>query len=153
LTAVILGLAMLVAGYIGEFSGKRFHDLAAVGLWLGSLLVAGAVAATVFAYGIMVSPADDITLLTVTIMMVASGVGFRFKAPTLLGGIALGAYLVSILVDLAYSPQVAVGIYLAVGGLTVFLTGIALSMCRERLLELPEQWSRREGAFKFIGWR
>lgn len=153
LTAVILGLAMLVAGYIGEFSGKRFHDLASVGLWLGSLLVAGAVAATVFAYGIMVSPADDITLLTVTIMMVASGVGFRFKAPTLLGGIALGAYLVSILVDLAYSPQVAVGIYLAVGGLTVFLIGIALSMCRERLLELPEQWSRREGVFKFIGWR
>jgi hypothetical protein len=28
-----------------------------------------------------------------------------------------------------------------------------LSMCRERLLELPEQWSRREGVFKFIGWR
>ena len=153
LIAVTFGLLMLAAGYIGRFSEERMLDLASVGLWLGSLLVAGAVSLAVFTQGIMASPADDLALLTLTILMVASGAGFQFKAPTMLGGVALGIYLVSIIVDLAYSPQVAVGIYLAVGGLVLFLIGVALSMFRERLLELPEQLARREGVFKIIGWR
>ncbi len=41
------------------------------------------------------------------------------------------------LASLAYRPQVAVGVYLAVGGALVFATGIALSVYREKLLKLP----------------
>ena len=153
IVAVVLGSAMLIAGNIGRFSERGVQDLASVGLWLGSLLIAGALSLAVLTHGIMVSPADDLALLTFTILMVASGIGFQFKAPTLIGGVALGVYLASVLVDLAYSPQVAVGVYLAFGGLALFLVGVALSMCRERLLELPDQLARREGVFKIIGWR
>ncbi|MFM7071896.1 MAG: hypothetical protein ACKO38_08915, partial [Planctomycetota bacterium] len=117
LIAITLGLLMLAAGYIGRFSEERMQDLASVGLWLGSFLVARALSLAVFTQGIMASPANDLSLLTLTILMVASGAGFQFKAPTMLGGVSLGVYLVTIIVDLAYSPQVAVGIYLAVGGL------------------------------------
>ncbi|MFO0868640.1 MAG: hypothetical protein U0935_06785 [Pirellulales bacterium] len=151
--AIGSGLALLVASYIGRFREDQPNELVSVGLWLGSLLASLAALATVFYQGIMVSPADDMALLTITILMVASGAGLQFKAPTMLGGTSLGVYLAAVIVNLAYSPQVAVGVYLAVGGLVLFLLGLALSMYRERLLELPEKLARREGVFKIIGWR
>jgi hypothetical protein len=54
---------------------------------------------------------------------------------------------------LAYHPQVAVGVYLAIGGALVFASGIALSVYRDRLLELPEKIAKHEGIFRIIGWR
>jgi len=153
LAAVTVGLTMLVAGLIAHFRWDKADELASVGVWLGSLLASLALLVTVFYQGIMASPPDDLALLAVTSLMVACGAALRFKAPTLLGGAALGAYLATVIIDLAYSPQVALGIYLAVGGLALFLTGVALSMCRERLLELPERLAKREGVFKIFDWR
>jgi hypothetical protein len=153
LAASVLGIAMLVAGLIAHFRADDVDELASLGVWLGSLLATLALSAAVFFQGIMVSPPDDLALLTVTIVMVACGAGLKFKAPTLLGGASLGIYVATVIIDLAYSPQVAVGIYLAVGGLAIFLTGVVLSMCRERLLVLPEQLAKREGVFKVFDWR
>jgi hypothetical protein len=42
---------------------------------------------------------------------------------------------------------------LAVGGAINFGTGIALSIYRDRLLELPERIAKRKGIFRVIDWR
>ena len=69
------------------------------------------------------------------------------------GGSALVLYLVVMIAALAYHPQVAIGVYLAVGRALVFAAGIALSIYRERLLELPERMAKREGVFRILNWR
>ena len=46
-----------------------------------------------------------------------------------------------------------VGVYLAIAGAVVFACGIALSVYRERLLQLPEKIANREGVFKVLSWR
>ena len=61
--------------------------------------------------------------------------------------------LVVLVASLAYHPQVAIGVYLAVGGAAVFALGIALSIYREKLLELPERVAKREGVFRILNWR
>jgi hypothetical protein len=35
----------------------------------------------------------------------------------------------------------------------VFALGVALSVYREKLLELPEQMAKREGVFRILNWR
>ena len=57
----------------------------------------------------------------------------------LIGGGALTLYLIVMIGRLAYHPQVAIGVYLAIGGGLVFVCGVALSMYRERLLQLPSR--------------
>jgi hypothetical protein len=100
-----------------------------------------------------VSLPDELTLLTVTILMLVTGVAWQFKATTLAGGGTLGVYLVVMIGALAYQPQVAIGVYLAIGGALVFATGIALSVYREKLLALPDQIARCEGIFRIMQWR
>jgi hypothetical protein len=153
LFAVVGGLAVLIVSYIARFREEKPSDLVSVGLWLGSFVTAIALIATVYHQGIMKSPIDDVTLLTITILMLASGASLRLKAPTLMGGSILALYLATVVVNLAYRPQVAIGVYLAIGGCLLFAAGVALSVCRERLLELPDRVARREGIFKIISWR
>ena len=96
---------------------------------------------------------DEMALLTVTILMAVTGVSWQTKATTVFGGGLLTFYLIVLVVSLTYRPQVAIGVYLAVGGAIVFAIGIALSMYRDKLLELPEQISRRERVFRILNWR
>jgi hypothetical protein len=58
-----------------------------------------------------------------------------------------------VLVSLGWQQQLAEGVYLAVGGAVLFALGIALSMYREKLLQLPEQIAKREGVFRILNWR
>ena len=57
------------------------------------------------------------------------------------------------MVSLGWQQQFAAGVYLAVGGAVLFALGIALSMYREKLLQLPEQIAKREGIFRILNWR
>jgi len=50
-------------------------------------------------------------------------------------------------------PNVAMGVYLAIGGALLFAMGIALSIYRERLLALPSRIQNREGVFRILAWR
>ena len=68
-------------------------------------------------------------------------------------GGALVIYLAVLVCSLAYHPQVAIGVYLAAGGAIVFAIGVALSVYREKLLQLPERAARREGVFRILNWR
>ena len=88
-----------------------------------------------------------------TILMLATGCGWQVQSTAVFGGLGLLIYLVVIIGSIAYRPEVAVGVYLLVGGALLFLSGILLSIYRDRLLKLSEQISRREGIFRIIGWR
>ena len=96
---------------------------------------------------------DEISLITVCLLLLMTGVMWQVKASTFLGGSTLSIYLLVLIVSLVYRPQVAIGIYLAAGGGILFLVGLLLSLYRERLSKLPEQIKNREGVFRMIGWR
>ena len=156
---VIVGLVMLVASYIGRFleTSEGENDSVSMGLWMGSGLSALTLLVAVLYYRFVSdsgpSMIDEFALLTVSILMLVTGYSWQFKGPTLIGGFTATVYLFVLMVTLAYQPQVAIGVYLAVGGGLLFAIGVALSIYRERLIELSEQFARREGVFQVINWR
>ena len=96
---------------------------------------------------------DEIGLITITMLMVAIGCVLQLRATTTFGGLTLGIYLAVLFAHLAYHPQVAIGVYLAAGGAIIFLTGVVLSIYRDRLLALPSKIANRQGIFQIIDWR
>jgi hypothetical protein len=96
---------------------------------------------------------DEAGLVLVTVLMLVTGFSWQLKAPTLFGGIGLVSYLLVLIGMLAIRPNVAMGVYLAVGGGLLFAFGIALSVYRERLLALPSRIQNREGVFSILSWR
>jgi hypothetical protein len=155
---VTAGLIILIANHVARFretEGIR-NETISLGLWLGSILATmPLLVAFVYHRWIGGGPSlyDEMALLTVTILMTVTGVSWRTKATTLFGGGLLTFYLIVLVVSLAYRPQVAIGVYLVVGGAVVFTAGIALSIYRDKLLELPERISKREGVFRILSWR
>lgn len=158
LFCVAVGLVSLVASHIARFrEDEQIRDeTVSLGLWFGSLLATMPLLIA-FVYhrwfGSGPSLYDEMALLTVTILMVVTGVSWQTKATTLFGGGLLALYLVVLVVSLTYRPQVAIGVYLAVGGALVFAAGIALSVYRDKLLELPDRISKHEGVFRILSWR
>jgi hypothetical protein len=155
---VAAGVTMLVTSYVALFreeEGRR-EDAVTFALALGSFLaVAPLVIAVLYHRWSVAAPSlyDEIALLTVTIVMTVTGVAWQVKATTMWGGAALVLYLVVMVCSLAYHPQVAVGVYMAAGGAVVFAIGIALSVYREKLLQLPDRVAKREGVFRILNWR
>lgn len=155
---VVAGVAILVGSHLALFreeDAKR-EDSVSFGLGFGSLLATAPLVVSVLYHRWSVgtpSVLDEIVLLTVTILMTVTGVAWQIKATTMWGGVSLVTYLVVLVASLAYHPQVAIGVYLAVGGAAVFGLGIALSIYREKLLELPELVAKREGVFRILNWR
>jgi len=49
--------------------------------------------------------------------------------------------------------QKAVPWFLGIGGLVIFGLGIALSVYREKLLQLPDRIAKRQGVFRILNWR
>lgn len=156
---VVVGLVLLAVGHVGRFreqSAGGDEDTVSLGLWFGSLLAAVPLFVAMFSHRFIqgsVSLVDELALLTVTILMLVSGCGWRIKSTTLTGGAHLGLYLVLLIGSLAYRPEVEIGVYLLAGGGLVFAAGVVLSIYRDRLLALPEKIAKREGLFQVIDWR
>jgi hypothetical protein len=156
-----IGLLMIVSGYLGRFreSTDAENELVSVGLWLGSLLVTIPLVTAVIYYRFIgpetahFSPVDELALLVLTMFMLVTGFSWQIKSTTFLGGASLVLYLIIVVVSLGWQQQLAAGVYLAVGGAVLFGLGIALSVYREKLLQLPEQVARREGLFRILNWR
>jgi hypothetical protein len=126
------------------------------GLGVGSVLAAAPLLISVLYFRWSVgtpSVIDEFALLTVTILMAVTGVAWQIKATTICGGGALVFYLIVLVASLAYHPQVAVGVYLAVGGAVLFAIGVALSIYRDKLLQLPDLVAQRKGVFRILNWR
>lgn len=155
---VVVGAVLIAAGHVGRFreAERKPDDSVSIGLWLGSLLTAAPPFVAMLVHRFVEgqpSLHDELGLLTATILMLVTGCSWQIKSTTLVGGLHLGTYLLILVASVAYRPEVAVGVYLLVGGGLIFACGAALSVYRDRLLALPEQFARREGLFRVVDWR
>jgi len=96
---------------------------------------------------------DEFALVTLATVLLVSGLAGRVKSPTVFGGFTLVSYLAMLVIGLAYHPKVAMGVYLAIGGGLLFAAGLLLSIYRDRLLAVPEEFARKEGVFEVLTWR
>jgi hypothetical protein len=158
---VAVGMLLILASYVGRFreSDSAASELISVGLWLGSLLATVPLVTAVIYYRFAgpetahFSAVDELALLAVTLVMLVTGYSWQIKATTFFGGVSLVLYLMIVVVSLGWQQQLAAGVYLAVGGAVLFGLGIALSIYREQLLQLPERIAKREGFFRVLNWR
>ena len=155
---VLTGLLILAVSHVKLFKEEpeKQEELVSLGLWMGSLFtVVPLLIAMIHFRFFTVKPSlyDELGLLTVSIMMVVLGYSWQIKGTTLIGGSSLFLSLALLIGSITYRPEVAIGVYLLIGGGVVFTCGLILSMYRDRLLKLPEQIARREGIFRVINWR
>jgi hypothetical protein len=156
--AIVVGLILLVASYIGRFIEKdgTETDHVTLGLWFGSVLPAAALLIATLYYRFQVgetSLLDEMGLVALSVVMLFTGIAWQLKSPAVVGGITLGIYLLVLIGMLAYFPNATMGLYLAIGGGLLFLGGIALSIFRDRLIALPQKINNREGVFQVLNWR
>ena len=156
---VVVGILASAASLVGRFREDENgapNEMVSFGLWAGSALATLPLIVAVFYQWNSVqdfSLYDELALISVTILLLATGVVLRIRASTLFGGGTLVVYLCVLIVSIIYQPQVAIGIYLAAGGGLLFAFGLALAFYRDHLLAIPEQVANREGVFGVISWR
>ena len=158
--SVVIGLGMLIIGHIGWYrESERENDLVSFCLLVGSMLVTvpPAIAVLLHRFGAhtYVSWPDEIGLIIAGVALLGTGIVCHLKANTLIGGTALGAYILIVIGSLYrfLDQSLIIGIALAAGGGVLFATGLFLSVYRDRLLALPDKIKRREGVFKILSWR
>jgi len=156
--STVVGTLLIVASYIGRFreAERNRDDRVTFGLWLGSLLATVPLAIAVVYHRSVngtISLPDEMALVTISVLMLLTGFVWQVKSTTLHGGGGLGLYLVVLIVSLGWQPQLAIGVYLAIGGGLLFACGIALSVYRDKLLAIPAKIAKKEGIFRIIGWR
>lgn len=152
------GVLLTAASYVGLFREDEAEPEGGLstGLWFGSLSACVPVLIAVLYHrfaGAGPHLPDELAIITLSIALVLTGIMWQVKSTTLVGSGSLMLYLMVLIGHLAYNPQVAVGVYLAIGGAIIFLIGVLLSVYREKLLALPEQIAKREGLFRIMNWR
>ncbi len=160
---VTIGIGILVLSHIGLFKEqedekekKAEQEAVGFGLFIGSLMATIPLLFATFHFHLYtdgVFTLDDFFLIAIGVLMLVTGFSWKVKSTTLISGACLAIYFAMIIMIIAYNPQVAIGVYLGIGGLLLFGVGVLLSMYRERLLQIPDRISNREGIFKIIDWR
>ena len=153
---VAAGLILLAIGYgLWYREQDRHSDAASFCLLFGSLLagVPLAIAAIVNRFGYQISLMDEFGLATISTLMFVSGFICRLRATTLVGGSLLAVHLAMLLIFAGMRAQLAVGVYLSIGGGAIFAVGVLLSIYRDRLLALPQRIKHHEGVFSVLAWR
>jgi len=158
LGATAAGLILLAAGCrarVRERAGERDEGVGFL-LVVGSVVAAGPVLWNVLGNrwtGGRPVLFDEMLLVTALLPLIVVGCVARIRSATLVGVGGMAIYLLTLFANLVYRPELAVGIYLGVGGLMIFLIGIALSVWRDRILEIPGRIASRRGIFQVIDWR
>lgn len=153
---VLLGCVLLIVGHIGWYrENDRESDVVGFSLFLGCLLTALPLTVAVIAWrhANEFHQWDEISMLATAIILFASGSMLRLRWTTVTGALMLILWLTTLLIYLPWSKLDAAAIALMVGGGSVFLLGLLLSVYRDRLLALPEMVRRREGVFRVLSWR
>ena len=156
LFSVIAGLAMLSAGYgIWYRHQDDRSDSAGLCLLIGALLAGlpPATFAMINRFGPGVSFPDELTLVTIAVLMFLTGMMSRVRATTLIGGALLACHLVTLIVFAGMQAQLALGAYVSIGGAALFAGGLVLSVNRDRLLAMPQRIKQRQGLFRVLAWR
>jgi hypothetical protein len=156
LFAVSAGLGLLTIGYVlwyREQDGR--NEGAGICLLFGALLAGlpPAIFALINRFGYEVSFADELALVTIAVLMFLGGTMCRIRTTTLIGGGLLLGHLITLIVFAGMKAQLAVGVYVAIGGATLFVIGLMLSVYRDRLLTMPQRIKHREGVFRVLAWR
>jgi hypothetical protein len=157
LFSVILGLAFLVVGHMGWYRERERHsDLVSLGLFLGSVLAGLPLAIAVLYHRSLMhfSPLNEVGLLAVGVLLLATGFMFQIRSTTLTGAALTVLYLAALVLfirvpDILSNAAVA----MLIGGGVLFGIGLLLSIYRDRLLALPDKIKRREGVFRVLSWR
>ncbi len=156
LFSVVAGLVLLVVGHIGWYREQDSHNDFVSFLMTNGALLAGVpllIASIWHRFGATISMPDEIALLTIAILMLVSGVVCQLRSTTIAGGGLLALHIAMLLAFAGWKAQLALGVYLSVGGAVVFLAGLGLAIYRDRLMLLPEKIHNREGVFKVLAWR
>lgn len=154
--SIIVGLLLLVVGHIGWYrEQERQTDMVTVCLFFGSVLLGAPLAiATIIDrsqnHFILL---NELGFLLAAILLVTTGFLFQLKSTTLTGVTLILAYFATLLIFVPWGRLSAIAILMTVGGGTLFLTGLLLSVYRDRLLELPDKVKQRRGLFRILNWR
>jgi hypothetical protein len=154
--SVCMGLLVLVVGHIGWYREReRESDLVSLSLLVGSLMlgVPLAIATVVDRSRDQFLFLNEFGFLTAGVLLLTTGFVFRLKSTTLTGTGLTALYFLSLLIFVPWSRLNAVALFITIGGGTLFVLGLILSVFRDRLLTLPERIRRREGLFRVLGWR
>lgn len=138
---VISGVALLAVGYVQWFRTQdNEDDRVALMLFAGALLAGlpPAAFAVINRFAYTVSLADELTLMTISVLMFLTGMITRLRTTQVIGGGLLACHLLTLIVFAGVQAQLALGAYVAIGGAVLFGTGVLLSMNRERLYRLKE---------------
>ncbi|HEY7087119.1 MAG TPA: hypothetical protein VH518_03460 [Tepidisphaeraceae bacterium] len=153
---VMSGVALLATGHVGWYREQATQsDSVTFNLSLGALLagVPLLIAAVVHRFGGTISLPDELGLVTISSLMLMTGLMFELRSTTITGGLLLTLHIMMLLASATWEAQLAVGVYLSVGGGLIFLVGLLLAIYRERLLQIPGRIQRREGVFRVLAWR
>jgi hypothetical protein len=154
---VSVGLILLAVGYTDWYrEQERQSDAATFCLFVGALLAGLPLATAVFINRFWypdISITDELGLATVATAMFVTGLMCRLRSTTLVGAALLALHVGMLLVFAGMQAQLAVGVYLALGGAALFTLGIVLSINRDRLLALPTKIKQHEGVFGVLAWR
>src|SRR5262249_53255837 len=136
-----LGLLLLTVSHVGWYrEQERESELVTLGLLFGSLLVGVplAIAAIVdrtnenrLAEGQAVWMINELGWLAAGVFLFMTGFLFRLKATTIVGGVLLALYLLTLLVLVPWRKLDTVALVLAIGGGSLFVIGLVLSVFRE----------------------
>lgn len=157
ITSVVVGLGLLVIGHIGWYREKdRQSDLVTLSLLFGSLLASLPLAIALLWYRTRphFSTPDELGLLAIGLVLLATGFACHIKSTTITGGSMLALYILTLVLYINMIERVqTAAIWMAIGGGTIFGIGLFLSLYRDRLLALPDRIKRREGVFRVLSWR
>jgi hypothetical protein len=154
--SVSVGFLMLVAGHIGWYrEQERPRDLVSLSLFLGSLLVGMplAVATLIDRSRDHFIVLNELGFLVAAMLLVTTGFLFRLKSTTLTGTVLTVLYFSTLLIFVPWSRLNYLAAFITVGGGTLFVLGLLLSVYRDRLLALPGRIKQRQGVFSVLGWR
>ncbi len=160
IVCVSVGLLLVGVGHLGWFrEQERQSDIVTLALVVGCLLVGVPLFGFVFAGRLNPTfdtfhTLNEIGMLVVALLLLATGAMCRLRTTTLTGGVMLVLYLLTLVLYLRLPERLqSTAMYLMIGGGTFFAVGLLLSLYRESLLKLPEKIKRREGLFKVLSWR
>ena len=159
---VTVGVVVLASGHhrwLHEDEGQT-DPLVDYDLLVGSVLAAGPLITAVLMqrFGEYTPPlgmqlAHASGSLLVGLFLLAAGLACKIRATTVVGTASLGLWMFS-LVGLVHLPELEnAAVQMMVGGGSLFLTAVALSVYRDRLLALPGRWRERQGVFQVLEWR
>lgn len=154
--SVGIGLLLLIAGHLGWYrEQERHNDFVSLSLFLGSLLVGVplAIATMIDRSRDHFIALNELGFLAASVLLLASGLLFQLRSTTLCGAVLTAVYFVTLLIFIPWSRLNAVALFITIGGGTLFLIGLILSVYRDRLLTLPDRVKRREGLFRVLNWR